>query len=154
MHLQCAVFCLWRLLCLSRVLGSVCRTLAAVYSLEYLIGHSLSQSSVLYSWLSRTRRGDGAKIEWRVVIMGREICITGWSRVSYRLKWPGRLLNNGHSEVNLICVFSHSQKFQLFKDWDQAIRCISGYGLWFCVHMMYNEFPFLSRIFQNVCICQ
>lgn len=56
-------------LCLSRVLGSGCRTLAAVISLEYLIGHSLSQSRLLYSWLPKTRRGDGAKPEWQAVRM-------------------------------------------------------------------------------------
>lgn len=56
-------------LCLCCERGSRCRTLAAVNSLEYLIGHSAPQSRSVYSWLSKTRRRGGAKLESRAAII-------------------------------------------------------------------------------------
>lgn len=58
-------------LCLCCERGSRCRTLAAVNSLEYLIGHSAPQSRSVYSWLSKTRRRGGAKLESRAAIIKR-----------------------------------------------------------------------------------
>ncbi len=45
------------------VFGFGCQTLAAVNSLQYLIGHWMSQLYLLSSGLSQIRLSDGAKLE-------------------------------------------------------------------------------------------